>query len=356
MQDERLLTKLGDGRDLTASDSMYHAKCLVSLYNRARDREAIDVSDDLKVRRHGIAFAQLVAYIDDMKCSDDTQPVFKLTQLADMYTTRLTQMGENVTARINTTKLKDRLLAHFPDMRAQLCGRNVLLMFDKDIGGAISGACQQTYDEDAMCLAKAAEIVRHGLFDSSDGFNGTFTSECQENSVPFNLTLLVNMILEGPSIEQQSKKLSTQSALSIAQLVKFNSVKHARKCETSYVRHNTNQETPLPLYISLLLHGTERSQHLIEKLFTLGLRVNYDHHLLKIAVAMGNSVSDNFDNSHDPCPPGFFTGLFTTGAVDNIDHNPSSKTSTNSFHSTAISLTSLVGPFLRAVVLISNSG
>ena len=31
-------------------------------------------------------------------------------------------------------------------------------------------------------------------------------------------------------------------------------------------------------------------------------------------------------------------GLFTTGCVDNIDHNPSSRTATDSFHGTAISL------------------
>ena len=34
------------------------------------------------------------------------------------------------------------------------------------------------------------------------------------------------------------------------------------------------------------------------------------------------------------CPPKLRQGLFTTGAVDNIDHNPSSATAKDSFHGT----------------------
>ena len=73
---------------------------------------------------------------------------------------RLTQLGVVLSNRLNTTRLKDRLLSHFPDMRAQQCGKNVLLAFDEHIGGALSAACQQSFDEDAVHLAKAAEILR----------------------------------------------------------------------------------------------------------------------------------------------------------------------------------------------------
>ena len=38
------------------------------------------------------------------------------------------------------------------------------------------------------------------------------------------------------------------------------------------------------------------------------------------------------------CPPQLISGVFTCGAVDNIDHNPSAKTSHDSFHGTAISI------------------
>lgn len=38
------------------------------------------------------------------------------------------------------------------------------------------------------------------------------------------------------------------------------------------------------------------------------------------------------------CPPNLRLGLFTTAAVGNVDHNPSSTTAKDSFHGTKISL------------------
>ena len=38
------------------------------------------------------------------------------------------------------------------------------------------------------------------------------------------------------------------------------------------------------------------------------------------------------------CPPTLRKGLFTTAAIDNIDHNPSSATATEAFHGNSISI------------------
>ena len=38
------------------------------------------------------------------------------------------------------------------------------------------------------------------------------------------------------------------------------------------------------------------------------------------------------------CPPNLLRGLFTAGAINNIDYNTSSTTATGSFHGTGISL------------------
>ena len=50
---------------------------------------------------------------------------------------RMQQFGVMSDKRKHTTRLKQRLLAHFPDMRAQSKGRDVMLVFDKDIGAAL---------------------------------------------------------------------------------------------------------------------------------------------------------------------------------------------------------------------------
>ena len=60
------------------------------------------------------------------------------------------------------------------------------------------------------------------------------------------------------------------------------------------------------------------------------------------------------------CPPKLRRGLLTTGAVDNVDHNPSSTTAQDSFHSTGISLmqhpSHTHGGTDRGILVISQSG
>jgi len=109
---------------MTALDAKCHSRCLVNLYNRMRnenDAETFENSSDqtdANSHMHGIAFAQLAAYIEEVKLDALPLPVFKLSKLAELYEKRLTQLGVSVVNRINTTKLKIRLLSHFPDMRA----------------------------------------------------------------------------------------------------------------------------------------------------------------------------------------------------------------------------------------------
>ena len=49
------------------------------------------------------------------------------------------------------------------------------------------------------------------------------------------------------------------------------------------------------------------------------------------------SVNDNLIHDKVVCCPSLKADAFTTAAIDNIDHNPSSSTATSSFHGKAIS-------------------
>ena len=64
------------------------------------------------------------------KCGAVTLPIFLLSELVELYGSRLTELGVEVNSRINTTKLKNRLLAYLPDMHAQYSGKHILLAFD----------------------------------------------------------------------------------------------------------------------------------------------------------------------------------------------------------------------------------
>ena len=100
--------------------------------------------------------------------------------------------------------------------------------------------------------------------------------------MPNVLVAMVNMVLDGPSIKNQSLSSSTQAALSIAQLLNFNIVKQRRKQgaaktqEPPAVRHSTSQETPLLTYVGLMLHAETRKRGLVDKLFSLGLNISHE--------------------------------------------------------------------------------
>ena len=106
---------------------------------------------------------------------------------------------------------------------------------------------------------------------------------------------------------------------------------------SSFVRHRSAQETPLPTYIGLLLHAQTRKRDLVDRLFSLGLSISYDR-VLRISAELRNSLCQRFHIDQVVCPPLFKGNVFTTSAVDNIDHNPSATTAKYSFHGTGISL------------------
>ena len=278
-------------------------------------------------------------YIEEMRQIDEERaPVFKLSNLAQLYTSRLEQLGVKRDVKVHTTRLKQRLLAHFTDMQAQKKGREVLLAFEEDIGTALAKVCEFDSDNDAIHLARAAKIVRNHMFGEAKSFTG-FTLGCQKESVSSLLLALVNMILEGPSIKEQSEN-TTPAALSIAQLLKFNTIKCRHTQETSQsvtVKHMTSQETPVPIYIGLMLHAHTRKKELMDRIHQLGISISYDR-VLRLSAEIGNRICEQFHREQVVCPPKLRGGVFTSAAVDNIDHNPSSTTSKESFHGTGISL------------------
>ena len=242
--------------------------------------------------------------------------------------------------RIHSTRLKIRLLSALPDLTAHVQGREILLTFKEDIGLALIKASDG--DSDAVHLMRAAHVIRKELLNIKiKQFDGFFTSECQRDSVPSSLLALVNMIQDGPNIKHQTQlasNASTTAALSVSQLVVFNSVKQSRNSKPSVnVRHDRDHETPIPLYLGLKVHAVTRSKTLVDTLFHLGLCTSYDR-VLQIQSDIANGVCQRYEMEKVVCPPNMRRGLFTIAAVDNIDHNPSSATAKDYFHGTGISL------------------
>lgn len=241
--------------------------------------------------------------------------------------------------RSHSTRLKTRLLAAFPDMASHTDGRDILLTFDQHLGGAIRKACD--HDREALYLARAAQIVRQGIFNRKFSFTGSFQNGCQKDGIPTALLALIYMIQEGSNIEYQTQVYTSScsnSALSIAQLLMFNSVKHTLSDRsTNSLHHSRDRESPLPIYVALKIHCLTRKRRLIDIFYSLGMCVSYDR-LLQITADLAQGICTRFEADQIVCPPKMRHKLFTIGAVDNIDHNPTSTTAHDSFHGTSISI------------------
>ena len=87
---------------------------------------------------------ELIAYIEDVRSNQALAPVFKLSELRKMYTTKLEKLGIACDSRQNATRLKDWILGYFHNMLAVSEGRGhdvmllmkiLLIRYEKHMSG-----------------------------------------------------------------------------------------------------------------------------------------------------------------------------------------------------------------------------
>src|SRR6218665_2851259 len=189
-----------------------------------------------------------------------------------------------------------RLLENFPDLIAASHVRDILLTFREKVGIALEQIKWNCYI-DAVHLMHMAKLVRDEMFSSKFTFSGSFDSKSQENSVPQVLLTLVNMLLEGPG---NFECIDNQAALSIAQLMIFNVVKRPRKTSTDVQhsapvsRHPLSQETPMPVYLGMMLYASTREKATVDKCFKLGLSISYSR-VLQISNDVATSSCNQYN-------------------------------------------------------------
>ena len=339
LQDRVLLGKLSEG-DMHALGTRYHSKCLLRLHNRHRVHLKKQNNSSTATERSldVVVLSELVFFIEAER-ENPNLPIFKLSELSKMYDKRMFDMDPTYDRKVNSTRLKDRLLGQIVDLRAQKQGKDVVLLFDADMGAIVSAASQG--DNDAFYLARAAQIVRRDILSTEYAFDGTFDPDIEDSVVPPSLCALIGMTMHGARFDADNahNDVKLKSVLSVSELVMFNTKQKdvGNKTPSSKQYHARTHETPLAIYISLMIYFRTRQRDLVDKLSEQGLCISYSR-TMEIVTQLGNSVSSRFEEEQCVCPPKLKEDLFTVGAVDNIDHNTSSLRSRDSFHGTAISL------------------
>ena len=132
------------------------------------------------------------------------------------------------------------------------------------------------------------------------------------------------MLLEG-----QTSHDIKRGALRIPQLIKFNSIKQSRKSHVENVRHSAESETPLQVYLGILLHVKTRKKKLINSLSEMGVCISY-YRVAEYEKSLAQTLCTQFTLLN--------YNQISSPAIGNIDHNATSSTASNHFHGTSIPL------------------
>ena len=103
---------------MIAQDAMYHLPCLLDLYRKASTSQLEGRYSDKERQLHGIAFSELVAFLESCISVEDKIPVFRLSDLNKFYCERLEELGLKLEGRVHSTRLKNRILSQFDDFNS----------------------------------------------------------------------------------------------------------------------------------------------------------------------------------------------------------------------------------------------
>ena len=86
-----------------------------------------------------------------------------MADLTLLYMKRTKQLGVVFDKRVHTTRLRERLLRHFPNLKEHEKVKDVLFEFQEEFGSALTTTCDYDCDCDAVHLAKATRIIRKNM-------------------------------------------------------------------------------------------------------------------------------------------------------------------------------------------------
>ncbi|CAH1107918.1 unnamed protein product [Psylliodes chrysocephalus] len=131
LENSELLAMLNSG-DLVALEAKYHKECLVDLYYRARRCKMCQDGDSATNLCEGIAFSNLLIYIQGKLEESGGDYIFKMIDIVKMYTQYLSDLVGEIKNMEHTTRLREKIQIHFPELKAEKVGRNYILRHEKN--------------------------------------------------------------------------------------------------------------------------------------------------------------------------------------------------------------------------------
>lgn len=207
-----------EGGDLVAKEAKYHAKCYTSLTNCLRTSSGVE-EEEVSSICESMAFASLARFIrDKIQASESgtTEIVFKMSHLKTLYTNSLANLlgveSKNL-PNTHTTRLREIILDHFPQLKAQLSGRDYFL--HRDGANIFENVNSENLDDDAVACERFIKHIRKVITQKKVNFDGHLNDDQQTASVPPELLALVCYLLHGYT-SAENTATATQPALTIS--------------------------------------------------------------------------------------------------------------------------------------------
>lgn len=312
------MAKVSEQRDLLALGAKYHNQCLTQYKNKHQAELNKHSYNNMKKQALGTTFAKIIAHINKTRDECDPSATFDLSDLAELQKKFMQELGYDYS--VQKTSLKQKLLEECPYLIAiDKKGSKSVIAFKENFDLSLRSTDSQ---DEEIILKQAARIVRSDLFDSG---------RAKKDGVPASILDLVTMIVFGTN----SLSVDDRACVFMAELLVYHAIEFKKRGKQR--RHDINSETSAPVYLACKIYAETRKKTLINCTFNLGMSISYGR-LQSILKEKANFVCKMYHKEGVVCPPKMRKGIFTTAAVDNIDHNPSSTTAKTSFHGTAITL------------------
>jgi hypothetical protein len=197
-----------------------------------------------------------------------------MAELAEKYATRLGHLTDAPDLPyVHTSRLRERILDYFKDMETIKSGKEYILATKENVGKVFLARVENLYYE-ALCLSKAAKIIRKEIMSSKAVFDFQFKSGLEFSGSSKSLSSLLDMILHGTSMKKSTGNGISKTAQCLSQYIQFNTQTSTKERKEG-VRHIKDREPPLPVYLGLMIHSRTRSKELIEKLYGFSLSIFY---------------------------------------------------------------------------------
>ena len=328
--DDNIVRERLPGIDFIAAEIHYHFPCLTSYRNKYRDfikhKHNPDEGKLHYQQCKSAAFHELFLFIANELRNGISK--FSRQELKTRCEDSLRNLGYEVV--LHRDLFSSVILEKFEDFGVKMeRGWSNMFIFPEDAKSLLDSDDMNVQQDEHENLIRAASTIRNELLSNQHQYNGNLISDCP---LPRSQSL-VSMILYGTDAPISSSK----PTVTLSQLLLFNVKSKATSSSVANLRHHKQREPPISVYLGLKIHCESRNKSLVEIMHQLGLCLNY-HRVLEIEDLQAHNICDQFENDGVVCPRVVQKNAIVLGALDNIDHNPSSTTSEAHLHGSAISL------------------